>query len=273
MRGFPRTPAAEDADAECFGSGHLWLLEAVDGGDLRFQLSETGALRFGDGDRVYKNGAIPERHARAVRWVRERLDRAALAAAVADVESVVFFGRSTHRDRIDYEWERLPPFLGVDVWSAESGAFRPPGAAAAIFEGVGLDPVNAVERELHTRDFDPDGYGIPDSAWYDGPAAGVLVRNKAGGRALLPNRDLDADSEPAPESAAALVEARVTDDLLEGIAAEVRELGGAVTVEALVERTTEELFRRRGGAIGDGEIDLGDLRAALAERARAFLGG
>jgi len=90
-----------------------------------------------------------------------------------------------HRHAIEYEWDRTPSVLGFDIWSDENGAFYPPDTTERIFKRVGLRPVNAFERERHTRDFDPESYTVPQSNWYDGPAEGVIIRNKRGQRANL----------------------------------------------------------------------------------------
>lgn len=297
MKQFPATPNAAGAPDELFASGHLWLLEHVAGAPLRFQVRDSGLLRFGDRDRVYDDPEeLPESYRQAVRHVREHLDRDALRRAVDDVADVAFFGVATARRGIDYDWEHTPPFLGYDVWSAEREAFRPPDAAAAIFERLGLTPANAVERELPARDFDPDSYAIPESAWYDGPAAGVLVRNKRGGRALLRD-DVSADDVGEDDEAAITTEAAIdteatadgsnasdapaealaaqfaTPTRFERIASDLDDRGQPVTAETLAERVLEAVARetrpRRYGE--DGTIDRAAVRAAVATAARQFL--
>ncbi|WP_232745062.1 hypothetical protein [Halorubrum aethiopicum] len=89
---------------------------------------------------------------------------------------------ATHRRAIEYDWERLPSFLGHDVWSETAGSFRPPDAAEAIFERLGLDPVNAVERERRARDFDPESYRFRRRRGTTGPqrASSFGTRRTAG---------------------------------------------------------------------------------------------
>ncbi|GGC49035.1 hypothetical protein [Haloferax sulfurifontis] len=45
--------------------------------------------------------------------------------------------------------------------------------------------MNTFQKEVSVRDFHPDCFEIPESAWYDGPAAGVVIENRGGGRALI----------------------------------------------------------------------------------------
>ncbi|MCQ4332682.1 hypothetical protein KM295_04080 [Natronomonas sp. F2-12] len=276
MKERPPLPRIEDAPQELLESGHLWLTELIDGATLRIQLRESGLLRFGDSERVYDDpDAIPLSYRRAVRHVRERLDRDRLRRAVDDVESVVLFGAATRYGTIEYDWDRLPPFLGVGVWAGDTGRFLPPDATERTFDRLGLDPINAVERELNTRDFDPDSYVVPDSAWYDGPAKGVVVRNKKGGRAKLLDPEFHEIEGPSPVEASAekLAERYATDRRFETIATELRDRGDAVTFEVLHERALEDIAREEYGRLfHDGSsVDLPAFRSAVAERTGAFL--
>jgi len=278
MKQYPSIPRAENAPSELFESGHLWLLEKIDGANLRFQLRASGEIRFGDRSRVYDDpGAIPDPYEHAVQYVRERLDREALRNAIDHVESVVFFGEATHRHTIEYDWDRLPPFLGFDVWSAPEESFRPPEAVQGIFERLGLEPVNAVERERHTRDFDPDSYSIPDSAWYDGPAEGVVIRNKRGGRAKLLHpdfREVD-DTIPVEATAAELARKYATDRRFEKLEAKMQSQGRAVTFETLYDRTVTDIVREEHKQLyhGSSSVDLGEFRSEVAAKTRAYLDG
>lgn len=278
MKQYPSIPRVANAPEGLFESGHLWVLEKIDGAAVRFQLLDSGAIRFGDRSRVYDDpGSIPAPYEHAVRHVRERLDREALRNAVDDVEAVVFFGEATHRHAIEYDWERLPSFLGFDVWSEREGSFRPPGAVQGIFERLGLEPVNAVERELHTRDFDPDSYLVPESAWYDGPAEGVVIRNKRGGRAKLLHpefREVE-DTIPVDVPAEALAERYATDRRFEKLARELETRRGDVTFETLYERALTDIVREEHKRLyhGSSAVDLPAFRSAVAARTRAFLDG
>lgn len=276
MKAYPSIPRVENAPDRLLDSGHLWLLENVDGATFRFQLQESGLIRFGDRSRVYDHpDDVPEPYQHAVRHVRENLERDALRSAVDDVEDVVFFGEAMHHHTIEYDWERTPSFLGFDVWSVEAGAFRPPDAVEGIFEGIGLEAVNAVERELRARDFDPDSYTVPDSAWYDGPAEGVVIRNKRGDRAKLLHpefREVD-ETVPVDSSAKELATTYATRRRLENVAATLEDGGQPVTFETLYERVLEDIVREEHKQLyhSDGTLEMGTFRSAVSALTREFL--
>ena len=276
MKAFPSIPRRANAPEELFQTGHLWLLEKVDGANFRFQLQQSGQIRFGDRNRVYQDStAVPDPYQHAVRYVQEHLDREALRAAVDDVEEIVFFGEAMHRHTIEYDWDRTPSVLGFDVWSAADEAFRPPGAVNRIFERLGLQPVNAVERELSARDFDPDSYTIPESAWYDGPAEGVVVRNKRGQRAKLLHpefREVE-DTIPVDASAAELAAQYATERRFEKLVGKFEDRGQAVSFDSLYDRVLEDILREEHKRLyhGSRELDLSAFRSEVAARTQAFL--
>ena len=274
MHPFPSVPHVDDAPTELLESGHLWLLESVVGGPLRFRLLESGLIEFGDADRVYADpDALPPQYGHAVRHVRETLDREALRGAVEDVEAVVFFGQATQYRGIDYDWARLPSFVGTEIWAADAEQFRPPDAVDGIFDRLGLDAVNPVAQEVRARDFDPTSYEIPTSAWYDGPAAGIVIRDKSGHRARLPNPEVrDADEKPPGETTAAdLAERFGSRERLTRLQERLTESGRPVTVEALLERALESAFRELDPRRFETGPDRGAVRAELADRVRRFL--
>lgn len=274
MKEFPSIPRAANAPAELFESGHLWILEKVDGANVRFQLQLSGHLRFGDRSRVYDDPAdVPLPYQHAVREIQTNLDREALRAAVEDVSDVVFFGEAMHHHTIEYDWERTPSFLGFDVWSAADEAFRPPDAVAGIFEGLGLQSVNAIEKEVPAKYFDPESYEVPQSAWYDGPAEGVVVRNKRGHRAKILHpefREVD-ETVPVDGSAEELAERYATTRRFEKLEAKL----DVVTFELLYDRVLEDIFREEHKQLFHGResVDMRSFRSAVAARTRAFLEG
>ena len=265
MQPFPETPTLGDAPDDLFEQGHLWLQEWVVGAPLRFQVTETG-LAFGDDRRVFEQWAEPPGYGHAVRTVRERFDEAAFRDAVDAPGEYTFLGVATRNEGVDYDWSRLPGFLGVDLHGPGRG-FRPPDVADQAFTRLGLDPVNALRKELPARDIRPDRYAFPASAWYDGPVAGVLARNKRGGRALVRNDAVTGTDPPAvtPED---LVAESVTAARIDRT---VAALGDGASVDAVLDRLVETLVREHYAALGD-RFDAAAIRSAAAEPVARRLG-
>ncbi|WP_418282994.1 RNA ligase family protein [Halorubrum sp. DTA98] len=275
MQEFPPLPPATAA-TDVFESGHLWIEELIDGGPLRFRVTETGLIEFGDVECVFDPDAIPLRYRHAVRTIRDAFARDAFRHAVADVRSVTFFGVATDRHRIAYDLEETPAFLGSDVYDAERGRFLSPDATQRVFEHVGLVPIEPLSKEVRAVDVDPDAYAIPESSWYDGPAAGVVFRNKAGGRAVRRHPDLlvspgsDRDApEHGSEALDALIAEHVSDEWMERIVEACGE--EPATVEGVVERALERLGRETPLLAAEGGASESDVRSLLVERADRYL--
>lgn len=263
---------------ELLEEGHLWLLELVEGAPLRFELQDSGLLRFGDTTREYSDADdLPLSMQAAVRHVRERFDRDALRSAVEDPTAVTFFGVATRNEGVPYDWDQLPPFLGTEI--RDNDGYRPPDATDAIFDRLDLQPANALERERRARDFQPARYEFPESAWRDGPVAGILIHNKRGGRAVLSNPDLEADvaidrtPDPLEGTPAELAEQFATPERFQAIADALRARDWTVTVDALLDGVVDGVARENHVRLAARRerLDPAAFRSAVAPLARAWL--
>lgn len=260
MKPLPDLPAASESP-ELFETGHLWIQELVVGAPLRFRLEPSGRITFAGAAGRF-DGDPPPSYRHAVRHVREQLDRDALLGVAEDPSAVTFHGVATRHEGVDYDWARLPGFLGTDVRSAERG-LHPPDVVERSFERLGLDPVNAVQKEVQAAYFDPEGYAIPSSAWDDGPAAGVVIRNKRGDRAAIRNDGaIRADVEALDGAPEAVAESVVTRERVRRAA----EVAGD-DLDAILERALESVWREEHGRLPD--LDERAFRSAVVELVRA----
>lgn len=262
----PVTAVAE----ELFDGGHLWIQELLVGAPFRFQLQSSGRLRVGDDETEYDPEDVTPQYRHAVRHIRESCDWGALRSAVDDVESVVFVGQAMQQCGLDYEWERTPSFLGTDVWLGEKEAFLGVDTVEHIFERLGLDPVNTFAKEVRAADFDPSSYEFPQSAWYDGPAAGVVVRNKRGSCGTLANPVVDVTSDPsfAPTTPDALAAELVTAASVQRVVTALERQDRHATFDAVYERVLEAIFRETEPSRFGDDVDLRAFRSAVAELIR-----
>lgn len=205
-------PSFDPLDSVVDG-GHLWLHELVDGFPFSFVVEDGGWLAVaGPEGRI--NGEIAPKFRPAMRFIRETVDRSILADVPDDA---VFSGVATVFRRIEYDWDRLPAFLGTEVRSGDG--LLAPDAAEHAFTRLELPTVPTFEKEVAARHFSIDAYEVPDSHWRDGSPLGVLVRNKAGGRGRFRTpgfdpRPPDPPGEPADDAATL-----ATPDVIEAVIA------------------------------------------------------
>lgn len=275
MRQPPELPSVDAAPSELLESGHLWILESVVGAPLRFRLRESGIIEFGDGDHVYSDPEeLPPQYRHAVRHVQTTLDREALRAAVEDPSKIVFFGTAVQYQGLDYDWDRTPSYLGQEIWSATTERFRPPDAVDGIFRRLGLQPINPLDQERPARDFDPDQYEMPQSAWYDGPAAGIVIRDKGGYRARRSNPAVEVDGPPPTDDAGTADELAAqfgTESRLSRLVDEAP--SQPLAADQLFERALDAALRELDPRVftPTGSVDRSAFRSAVAARTREFI--
>jgi uncharacterized membrane protein len=271
MHARPPLPSVAEAPESLLASGHLWLREFVDGAPFRFSMADSGLLAFASGDRAVPADDPPLSLAPAVRAVRSSFDRDAFRDVVVDPAAVTFVGLAPRRQSVAYDWARTPPFLGTDVYDAGRDRFLPVDAADRVYDRLGLSAVNALAKELPVRDFHPDRYAFPVSAWYDGPVAGVVVRNRNGTRGLLRNPAAGTAPEAPAEDVPAAVESLAPPE-------RVRATADAVGPDADLSRVADRLA---GSLAREAHADLqhvpgydpATVRSALAEHVRQVLSG
>ena len=180
-----------------------------------------------------------------------------------------------HHHTISYDWERTPSFLGFGIWSADTEAFYPFDTVERIFSRLGLEAVNAFEKEYRARYFDPDSYTIPQSEWYDGPAEGVIIWNKRGHRAKLLHpafREVD-ETVPVDAPAEELAAKYATQRRFEKLAVKLDDRHRSVTFDRLYDRVLEDIVREEHKQLhhGDTDVDMQVFRSKVAALTREFL--
>lgn len=283
MDAFQSPPPLDAVREEVLGSGHLWVRERVVGAPLRFALDDAGLLHFGDDERTFAPDAVPLGYRFAARHVRATFDRDGFREAVAAPAAYTFLAVATRFAGIPYDFDRLPPVLGVAVVGPDGRV--PLDRATAAFDRLGLDALPVVQKEVHVRDFDPHSLSWPDSAWYDGPAAGLLLDNRGGPWATYAREGTAPAPDPAPLDGTdpdALAARLVTPEYVAaatGLPAEAVASPDALRAAGLDVGTARDLvadrtLRESWGRIAatDG-LDAAAVAAAAGERVRDLLVG
>lgn len=256
-------------------SGHVWVQEVPTGGEFRFEVAQSGLVTFGVDDRTFDSvDSVPIQYRLAAELIDDRIDRAALAAATDDPSSVTFCGIATWNEGISYEWETLPAFVGIAVRAESKGRFLSPDAATRVFERLGLPTLPAVEKELSADHADfsrfEDDAAFPDSAWRNGKATGVLLRDKSGVRVTAwRSAYRETHTETERWSAPELAEAYATDERIDRTVQRLRDAGEPVAVSSVRDRLVADVAREAYTALfSDREFvaSVPAFQSAVAER-------
>lgn len=270
MKQCPETPPLGDDEF----SGHVWVQELPTGGEFRFQVASSGLVTVATPEESFDTAAaVPPQFRRAAHLINRQLDRDALDAATDDPSDVTFCGIATRNEGIEYDWDAVPPFVGVDIWSGRKDQFLSPDAATSVFGRLGLPTLPAIDKELSAAHTDftryEDESELPQSAWRDGHAASVLIRDKSGGRAVIWCCESSDASAPEPKSATELATEYATDERIEQTIAELRAGDRSLTVDSIGDRLVADVARESYITLfSDGEFiaPLSAFQSAVAER-------
>ncbi|TKX84383.1 hypothetical protein EXE43_19210 [Halorubrum sp. SS5] len=226
-------------------------------------MKPSGLLVFGARERVFDD--IPPEYEHAVRHVRDKFNRDAFHSAVENPSAYVFFGVAPCYVGIDYDWKRLPSFLGHAVWSEPTEQFVPSNRADKVFARLNLTPVNTFQKEVNVRDFSPQQFELPDSAWYDGPAAGVRIENRSGGNALLTEHTVGEQpiEQLAHDEPPAVASELVTDTRVNRAVEAIEAAGNTVTTGGVQTRVFAMIVREEYVRLDQSGIDVETLRSAV----------
>ncbi|MFB6094463.1 MAG: hypothetical protein ABEJ77_05945 [Halanaeroarchaeum sp.] len=216
--------------------GHLWIQEWVTGPVLTVEMADSGMLSF---DRVGDDTVDVPSLSEGKRHVRETVDREAYRRSVEDVDRLVLYGVGTRYEGVSYDWDALPPFLGVAVWDEGADRFAPPDVVDRFLETIGLASLPDVERERPADRFDRARFEPPSSAFRSGPVAGVVVRNKRGPMALL---ETDVPRASPAEDVDAALDAAI-DRVVDRLVADGDQVPSSVAPETLTDRVFERVAR------------------------------
>jgi hypothetical protein len=222
--------------------------------------------------------ALPTPYRRGAHLVREQIDRAALQAATGDLTEITFFGIATRYEGIAYDWQTLPAFLGVDVWAATQERYLPPDAATSVFRRLDLPTLPAIVKEQpadhtdlsrFTENADP-----PASVWADGPAAGVLLRDKTGSRCetWIDSR-METTSDPEPARAAEVAAEYVTESRISRTITRLDAAGESPTVATIKDRIVTDVTREHYADLYRDDasvVSMETFASLVAERVQRF---
>ena len=250
--------------------GHCWLREYVTGGVFAVRMADSGLLEFSGPGGEFEDG-VPWPFRPAVVALRENLDRDAFRAAVDDVSQYAFTVLAPLGMGVPYDWDRIPAVFGRAIWDATAGEYLPIDDVERVFEALGGATVPTVEKEVPTRDLQVDASIVPQSAFANAPAAGVVLEKKQG-EAVVVARDPFTNHERAPPSPAGQPQ-----DLSEWLETTLdRDRVAALAPQrpldhwdltALVEHVAGELARREFRAVGAvATQDPGRFEQALRDR-------
>jgi hypothetical protein len=133
------------SDSEDF----LVIEEKIDGGQFNFFIKDN-KIYFGTHNKPI--GEKVEEFDKNWKRVAEHIvKQISLRNDLSVFENHIFYGEACLKHTIDYNWERIPPFLGYDVWSIKEDKFIDMGLARYYYEQLNLSFVPVI-NECQVKD-------------------------------------------------------------------------------------------------------------------------
>jgi ATP-dependent RNA circularization protein (DNA/RNA ligase family) len=154
----------------------IYIEEKVDGGNHRFMLKD-GVITFGTRSQevgTIHDDSIGKMWTRTFQFLKTILDGKQLP------ETHIFFGEAMVRHSINYDWQRTPPFLGFDIGIPKDDEvieFLPYDKKKRVFDDLGIPMVPLIDVVKAGKIVKISDDRLPESAFYDGPAEGLVYKN------------------------------------------------------------------------------------------------
>lgn len=150
--------------------------EKLDGSNFRFCLTKDG-IEFGSRTQLIAKGDLlvgenSKMFFPAINYVNKNVNHSEL------VDGYIYFGECCIPHTIQYDWNKIPPLVGFDIFDLDTGFFLSYEEKVNHFKTIGVICVPLVVKgawgELNEKDLK-----VPPSEYYNGIAEGIVIKNYA----------------------------------------------------------------------------------------------
>lgn len=170
-----------EENAEIFNNPDdlIWVEEKIDGTNIRIFIHD-GKITFGSHKRELDEN--PEKFfIRILEYINYKLK----GKDLSKYNNYILYGEGCIKHTINYDWDKIPPFLGFDILDCNTNRFLKPKDASLIFESLGFTFVPILNLELNiltakTASFflsELNDEKLPQSKYYLGSVEGLVFKN------------------------------------------------------------------------------------------------
>lgn len=172
-----------EENAEIFNNPDdlIWVEEKIDGANARFMIKD-GRIIFGShncsiGDDTQEIGGNWKRYTEFVKSKKNLL---------ANIKgNYIFYGEAAIKHSINYDWDKMTPFVGFDIFDLDTNKFISPSIASKMYEDMEFTFVPILNLELNiltaktANEFikDLNDSKVPQSKFYAGQCEGIIFKN------------------------------------------------------------------------------------------------
>lgn len=157
-------PKTRDIDLK----GKIFITEKYDGCNFRFRI-KNGEIICGTRNTII-NDKPDKQFINVFNYIKDKVE------VKEEYEKYTFFGENMMPHSIEYDWDKIPQFLGFDIYNHDKNRFVSWDKALKIFDEIGLETVRTIDvvfaENLSEKDME-----IPESEFRDGKAEGIVLKN------------------------------------------------------------------------------------------------
>jgi len=158
----------DDENKGILDSGNIVLTEKIDGGNMRFWF-DGGIFHFGSRNRELIEEKDKDQFKRCIDYIKEILEQFVFFERYYSFDRYEFFGEACFKHTINYDWNKIPPFIGYSIYDTVTHKFLPWHQVKKIFNDLGFTVVPEADTDCY--------YKIPKSKFYPGNAEGIVFFN------------------------------------------------------------------------------------------------
>ena len=156
--------------------------EKIDGGNFRFMFKGTELILGSHTRELDDDNPNCKTFRRCMEFVNEQIFSNIDITELKNYEGLIFYGECCIKHTMDYDWEKIPPYLGFDVKNMDTGKYLDYDMKLKLFQELGLPTVplikscKAKDIVAMTDDNVPISvYASPSAT--DTQAEGVVMKN------------------------------------------------------------------------------------------------
>lgn len=154
------------------------IQEKIDGANFRFML-HNGKLIFGSRHRflgIEETKTFNKQFQRCIDFIKNSVNNDKIKSLTC--KKLLFFGEDCIKHSINYDWEKIPPYLGYDVYNIQTGKFLNSNVMANIFHHINL-PIVPIRWEGTWDIIYKDMLKVKEfkSEYIDDIAEGIVIKN------------------------------------------------------------------------------------------------
>lgn len=159
--------------------------EKIDGANFRFMITKEGNIIFGSRTQQLTSDEgedtnVEKNFRRCVEFIREKWNN--LKYDGTNLSHLIFYGENMVKHTMNYDWEKIPPYLGFDIYDITENEYVDGYHKQMIFEQIGLETVPIIKICKAKEITKIEDNSVPESKYasissQDRQAEGIVFKN------------------------------------------------------------------------------------------------